>query len=119
MLVGAAIAALGSILGGMLTGFGAPAGAASVVVLYGALGVLNGLLVMVFGILLYMRPQKHVAWGVLVLILSLLSWATTVGGLFIGFILALIGGILGIIWKPPAPMAPGMMPSMPPSMPPQ
>src|SRR5437667_11328226 len=118
LLGGAAIAALGSILSGMVGSFGA-AGGADIVTLYGIIGVINGLLVIIFGVLLYMQPQRHVAWGVLVLVLSIASWLTTIGGFFIGFILALIGGILGIAWKPPAPMAPGMAPPMmPPSMPP-
>jgi len=68
--------------------------------------------------MLWMKPQQHVMWGVVVLLFSLFSIITT-GGFFIGLILGLIGGILGIAWKPPAPMAPGMAPPMmPPSMPP-
>lgn len=88
------------------------------VTLYGIIGVVNGLLVIVFGVLLYVKPQQHVVWGVLVLILSIASWFTTIGGLFIGLILGLIGGILGIVFKPTQPMmmAPPMAP--PPMAPP-
>jgi len=109
LLVGLAIAVLGSILGSMIGGVGGPAGAADVITLYGIVGLVNGLLVIVFGVLLYVKPQQHVIWGVLVLILSIASWFTTLGGFFIGLILGLIGGILGIAWKPPMQMAAPMM----------
>jgi len=89
------------------------------VTLLGVVGIVNGLLVMVFGILLYVKPQQHVVWGVLVIVFSVVSLFDTLGGFIIGLILGLIGGILGAVWKPPAPMAPGMMQPMPPSMPPQ
>src|SRR3989304_5926486 len=113
LLVGLVIAVLGSILGSLIGGVG---GTADIITIYGIIGVVNGLLVMVFGILLYVKPQQHVAWGVLVLVLSIASWFTTAGGVFIGLILGLIGGILGIVWKPPPPMA--MPPMMQQPMPP-
>ena len=121
LLVGAGFAALGGVLGNMLSGVPGGGGqqAANTFVLLGAIGVVEGLLVMIFGILLYVRPKQHVIWGVLVLVMSLISFFPTLGGFFIGLILGLIGGILGIVWKPPAPMQGGMMQPMPPSMPPQ
>jgi len=69
----------------------------------GALEAILGLLVMIFGILLYVMPDHHVAFGVLVLVCSIAS-LIGLGGLLLGFILGLIGGILGITHKPhPAP----------------
>jgi ribosomal protein S27AE len=65
----------------------------------GALEALLGLLVMIFGILLYVMPTHHTAFGVLVLVFSIAS-LIGLGGLFLGFILGLIGGILGIVHKP-------------------
>ncbi|TLZ84824.1 MAG: hypothetical protein E6K02_09965 [Methanobacteriota archaeon] len=118
LLVGIAFAVLGSILGSMVGGIGGPAGATDIIVWYGVIGFVNGLLMIVFGVLLYIRPTQHVVWGALVLILSIASFFTTLGGFFIGLILGLIGGILGIVWKPPAPMAGMAPPMMPPSMPP-
>jgi len=80
----------------------------------GLVGILTGLLVIVFGVLMYIRPQQHVIWGALVLVLSLVS-ILGFGGFFLGLILGLIGGILGIVFKPSAPMmAPPMAPPMPP-----
>ncbi|TMI14975.1 zinc ribbon domain-containing protein [Candidatus Bathyarchaeota archaeon] len=57
-------------------------------------------------------------WGVIIIILSLISFATSsLGGFFIGFLLGLIGGILGIVYKPAmaagAMQPPPMMSSMP------
>jgi len=43
----------------------------------------------------------HVTYGSIILIASFTSWISAIGGFGIGFILALFGGILGIIWKNP------------------
>jgi len=58
----------------------------------GLVGILTGLLVIVFGVLMYIRPQQHVIWGALVLVLSLVS-ILGFGGFFLGLILGLIGGV--------------------------
>lgn len=68
----------------------------------GGLEAVLGLLIIVFGILLYVSPEHHVAYGVLVLVLAIVS-LIGLGGLIIGFILALIGGILGIVHKTTGP----------------
>src|SRR2546426_5110964 len=115
LLVAIAIMALMSALSGLMIGVGANG---SLALIYGAVGIIFALIVLVGAVMLWMKPQQHVAWGVIVLLFSLFSIIST-GGLFIGLILGLVGGILGIVWKPPAPMAPGMAPPMmPPSMPP-
>lgn len=69
------------------------------VVAIGGIEATLGLLCIVFGVLLYVSPQNHVVFGVLVLVFALVS-LIGLGGLIIGFILALIGGILGIAHKP-------------------
>ena len=92
--------------------------AASLLILYGAVGLIFAILVLVGAVMLWMKPKSHVAAGVIILLFSLFSIIST-GGFIIGLILGIVGGILAIVWKPPAPMAPGMMQSMPPSMPPQ
>lgn len=75
-------------------------------ILIGAVGVIIGLVIIVGGVLMYSRPQSSTAWGVLILILAIVSLFTVTGGFFLGFILALIGGILGVVFKPTAPAAP-------------
>ena len=86
-------------------------GSADILVIYGAVGLIFAIIVLVGAVMLWMKPQQHVAWGVIVLLFSLFS-IISLGGFFIGLILGLVGGILGIVWKPPAPMAPGMAPPM-------
>ena len=66
----------------------------------GFLGLLWGILVIVGAIMINSKPDQHVAWGVIVLVFSILSWVGALGGFFIGFLLGLIGGILAIAWKP-------------------
>src|SRR3989442_2932622 len=115
ILLGAIVVmALASVIGSlMLIGGGDP----NLAYLYGAVGLIFAILVLVGAVMLWMKPQQHVMWGVVVLLFSLFSIITT-GGFFIGLILGLIGGGLGIAWKPPAPIAPGLGPPvMPPSMP--
>lgn len=119
LLVGALIAFVGSLIGsfgGMVPG---SSQAGTAVETLGLLGIVNGLLVIVFGVMLYVRPQQHIIWGVLVLILSIVSWFTTLGGFFLGLILALIGGILGIVFKPSPPPMMAPAPMYQPPMPPQ
>ncbi len=70
----------------------------------GAIGIVIGIVIMVGGVMMYSRPASSTVWGVIILVLSLVSIIAT-GGFFIGLILGLIGGILGIVFKP-APAAP-------------
>ena len=66
----------------------------------GLLGVVWGTVIVVGAVMLYIKPQRHIVWGAIVIVFSVLSWIGTLGGLFVGFILGLVGGILGIVWKP-------------------
>ena len=79
----------------------------------GLLGVIWGILMMIGAGMLYSRPQQHKTWGIIVIVLSFLSWfVLALAGLIgvAGFMLGLIGGSLGIRWKPsvvqPAAAAP-------------
>ncbi|MEM3832219.1 MAG: DUF6114 domain-containing protein [Thermoprotei archaeon] len=49
------------------------------------------------------EPGKVKNGNIVVLIFSILSLITSMGGFMIGFILGLIGGILALAWKPPTP----------------
>jgi apolipoprotein N-acyltransferase len=72
------------------------------ILIIGGVEILSGLIVMIAGILLYVHPEQHTMYGVLVLVFSIVS-LVGLGGLLLGFILALIGGILGITHKPTPP----------------
>ncbi len=96
-ILGAIFNSLSSIVGFGNFGLGVEA--------FGLLGAVLGLIVIVAGVMLYVKPEQHIVWGAIVVILAIVSIPPTIAGLFIGFILALIGGILGLVFKPSMPMA--------------
>ncbi len=108
LLGGAFLAFAGSVISSLnLTGVGSTG---SLVTALGVVGIILGLIIIVGGVMMYNNPQTHTMWGVVILVLSLVSWVTSIGGFVIGFLLALIGGILGIVFKPI--MAPPAMSTM-------
>jgi hypothetical protein len=76
-------------------------GGTRLVEILGAIGVVAGLLVIVFALRLRSSPGTARTSGVVVLVMSLLSFIAG-GGLYIGLILGLIGGVMAITWRPPA-----------------
>jgi hypothetical protein len=119
LLFGIAVLALASILGALLGGLGgAPVDPTAILVAYALPSIILGIVVLALGALMLMKPGSARILGVVVLVLSIVSFFFG-GGFFIGAILGLIGGILGIVFKPTPAMAPMMQPPMaPPSMPP-
>lgn len=83
-------------------GFGLGAGIA---IALAVIALLFGVIILYFALRLKSNPQQARTYGVLILVLSLISFVGG-GGFYIGAILALVGGILAIVWTPPAP-APG------------
>ena len=63
----------------------------------GAIGLVFGIIVILGAFLIYM-PGKEVIGGIIVLIFSIIS-IVALGGFFIGLILGIIGGILGLLKK--------------------
>ena len=87
-------AIFGSIISSFFPGLGA---------LFIALGIVAlffGLIIIIGAIRMRTAPQSAKMWGILVIVFALLSWVGG-AGFFLGFILALIGGILALVWKPP------------------
>ncbi len=78
--------------------------------IFGLWGVLCGIVIMYGGSMMNSHPEQHSTWGSIVLIFAILSWGS-LGGFGVGFLLALIGGILGIVWSPPAPAGSRYCPS--------
>ncbi|MEM3142407.1 MAG: DUF4064 domain-containing protein [Zestosphaera sp.] len=79
------------------------------IAIIGVVGLVFGVLIIVGAVLIYSGNPGRVKTGsILVLIFSILSLFTVGGGFFIGFILGLIGGILGLTWKPPVRQEPSM-----------
>jgi hypothetical protein len=92
-------------------------GFAAIAIGIGAVGLIIGIIVIIFGLRLKSDPGSAKISGVVILILSIISWFVALGGLFIGFLLALIGGILAIVWTAPAAPQPVYgMPVPPPPM---
>jgi hypothetical protein len=85
-----------ALVGALLTFF-----ALGVRAIFGLWGVLCGSVMILGGAMMNSRPEQHTAWGAIVLIFSILSLGS-LGGLGLGFVLGLIGGALGIAWKPVA-----------------
>jgi hypothetical protein len=90
-----------SIIGGVFDfiGFG---GLGAMAMIIGVLGIVWGILTLVGAIMMNSEDKGKVRTGaILVLIFSILSWFGAAGGIFIGFLLGLIGSILGLTWNPP------------------
>jgi len=78
--------------------------------LIGIVGVIFGLIVIIGGVMLNQNPASHTMWGVIILILSIIDFPGA-WGFGIGSLLAFIGAILALVYKPA--MAPSMMPGQP------
>ncbi len=116
LLIGLVVAAASALIGGIssLAGY-ASYGAAIAAV--GGIGLVCGVLIIVGAIMMNSSSKSRVRLAaVIVLVFTLVGAIFTVGGLVIGFILALIGSILGLTWKPSSQMSPSPMPvASPPS----
>ena len=89
--------------GGMMgPGFGMMGGLGYGFGFLGVLGLIFGLIVIISALMLNNKPEQHSTWGILIIVFSVLSiFGSAMGGFGIGLILGLIGGILGVTWKPP------------------
>jgi RNA polymerase subunit RPABC4/transcription elongation factor Spt4 len=76
------------------------ASASEVFVLSGFLGIGVGGGVLLLGVLVHLQPKRHTIYGVLILVLAVVSLVSFFGGFFLGFVLALVGGILAIAYDP-------------------
>jgi len=68
----------------------------------GVFGLIFGAVVIIGAVMLNKKPAEHSTWGTVIVVFSVLSiFGSAMGGFGVGLILGLIGGILGITWKPP------------------
>jgi hypothetical protein len=65
----------------------------------GIWGITCGIIIIILGYLLYTYPNSSNNFGIGILLISMYSYVGS-GGFFIGGILAGIGGILAIVWRP-------------------
>jgi hypothetical protein len=69
--------------------------------IFGILGLIFGAIVIISAFMLNSKPREHSTWGTVIVIFSVLSvFGSMMGGFGVGLLLGLIGGILGITWKP-------------------
>jgi hypothetical protein len=112
-LIGGLLIILGAIynvyIGALVAGyFGAYAysgfysGFLIIYLVFGVIALILGLLVLIGAMKLRSSPQTAKTWGVLILVFALISFVGD--GFYIGSVLALVGGILALIWTPGAPM---------------
>lgn len=73
---------------------------ATVRVLPGLFGIIYGTVIIVCSAVMYTQPQRIRDCSVVIIVFSVLSWFGTMGGVVAGFILALIGGVTGVVWSP-------------------
>ncbi len=66
-------------------------------------GTLWGALIIAFSLLMFLDLKRNRIYGAAIILLSFASWYGTSGGLFLGFVFAFLGGIMGYIWKPKVP----------------
>lgn len=65
------------------------------------LGMLVGVLVEFFALMLLFNPAQRTMYGMFVVLFSLVSFITSdFGGLFIGMLLGILGGSLALAWAP-------------------
>jgi len=67
--------------------------------LMGAFGFVTGAIVLISSVLLLTKHGESRTWSVLVLVFSVLSLMGT-GGFVVGAVLGIVGGALGLRWKP-------------------
>ena len=66
---------------------------------FGIVGVVFGLIVLLGAVMMYNKPQSHTTWGVIILVLSIVAFPA-IWGFGIGSLLAFIGAILALVYKP-------------------
>ena len=97
-IVALIIIGFGSFLVGVESYFGIGQIVGFAVTTVGAIGLGLAILVIIGAIMIYM-PGCEIIGGIFVLVFSLISWFFTRGGLYMGLILGILGGLLGIAKK--------------------
>ena len=76
--------------------------------------MISGVIVLIGGILLYMKPTSHALWSILVIVVAVVDLLGALYFLYspvaqallptlvasVGPLLALVGGVIGLAWKP-------------------
>ncbi len=66
----------------------------------GPIGILMGILIILSATLAYKQVKKISIWAAVIIVASLVSFFTILGGYVVGFVFGLIGGVLFLVWEP-------------------
>ena len=105
-LLGSVFVVVGTILGFVLYSSSPYASVPDLTGILAGVSVAMGILMLTMTMLLYRRPELHVAWGVAILVFasaSITSVFSGYGGLglgVVGMVLGIVGGAIGIAWRP-------------------
>lgn len=110
-LLAGIITAVASYLIGSLASFGGLEAVGIAFAAVGAVGIVSGVIMVVGAVMMNSSVKSKVRTGaILVLVMMIIGAYFTIGGFVIGFILALIGSVLGLTWKPTETMPPPQAP---------
>lgn len=70
------------------------------VVLSGAVGTISGVAVIIAAIQLKNKPEQHSTWSTIIIVFSAISLVGAQGGFLVGMVLGIVGGALGLSWRP-------------------
>ena len=100
VICGLGYAVLGAICGSLASMAPGGGGAGAAIFIYMALGLISGVTVIAGAVMINKaEPDKVKKGSILVVVFSIVSLVSG-GGFYIGTILGIIGGVLGLVWKP-------------------
>ena len=101
VICGLGYAVLGAICGSIASMSPGGGGAGAAIFIYMALGLISGVIVIAGAVMINKaEPDKVKKGSILVVVFSIVSLVSG-GGFYIGAVLGIIGGVLGLVWKPP------------------
>ena len=113
VIAGMIVAATSSIAGSSFKTVAGVTSVATVLAIWGSIGVVCGIIMIVGSLLMNSENKSRVRAGaILVLVFTIIGSLFTIGGFIIGFILGLVGSILGLTLKPQGSMQTQPDPSM-------
>ena len=83
----------------------------------GLLGLSLGVVITVVGAIVPRHPQRHLVYGIILVVGGIASFVSYFGGFFFGLILAVVAGVLCMAWSPgptvPRHVGPPNLPTCP------
>lgn len=105
-LLGSLFVVVGTTLGFVLYSRSVYPYGSDITAILAGVSVALGILMLAMSMMLYLRPELHVAWGVTILVFAAGSFTSMFSGYaglglgLIGMVLGIIGGSIAIAWRP-------------------